>query len=308
MRSSTRAVIVMGLLFAAAQIGAIMMANSVLGEEYEAFEDPNDPMIPIYYLCAIIIFTLAVLYIVKKRRDNLVRVFFLGAIAYTLFIVLWAVTSSLDPSLFSLLMALLVAAVLTYLLIKRPEWYVIDVVGLLVAVGVTAILGISLDILPVMVLLVALAIYDAVSVYGTKHMVTLADGVTKMKLPILLVIPKRMSYSYLDQRPLKQELDEGTEREAMFMGLGDIIIPGVLVTSSFYFLSSDSLHGLPGNLTVALGTLAGALVGFAVLMHYVLRGNPQAGLPLLNGGAIAGYVVSYLLVFQDLSMGITTPW
>lgn len=308
MRSSTRAVIVMGLLFAAAQVGAMLMAGSVLGEEYEAFEDPNDPMIPIYYLCAIIAFTLAVLYIVKKKRDRLVRVFFLGAIGYTLFIVLWAVTSSLDPSLLSLLLALLVAAVLTYLLVKRPEWYVIDTVGLLVAVGVTAILGISLNILPVMVLLVALAIYDAVSVYGTKHMVALADGVTKMRLPILLVIPKRMSYSYLEQRPLKQELDEGTEREAMFMGLGDIIIPGVLITSAFYFLSSDMLHGIPGNLGVALGTLAGALIGFAVLMRYVLKGNPQAGLPLLNGGAIAGYAVSYLLVFQDLSMGITIPW
>jgi presenilin-like A22 family membrane protease len=59
---------------------------------------------------------------------------------------------------------------------------------------------------------------------------------------------------------------------------------------------------------VALGTLIGALVGFSILMRYVLKGNPQAGLPLLNGGAIAGYIIAYLVAFGDLSLGITLPW
>jgi presenilin-like A22 family membrane protease len=66
--------------------------------------------------------------------------------------------------------------------------------------------------------------------------------------------------------------------------------------------------GLHGNIIVAMGTLVGALVGFALLMRYVLKGNPQAGLPLLNGGAIVGYLVTYLLVFEDLSFGITLAW
>jgi presenilin-like A22 family membrane protease len=37
----------------------------------------------------------------------------------------------------------------------------------------------------------------------------------------------------------------------------------------------------------------------------VLKGNPQAGLPLLNGGAIIGYVLAYLLVFQNFNFGIS---
>lgn len=307
-RPSTKAVIVMASLFAFAQIGALLMIEAALGEEYQAFEDPNDPMIPIYYVIAIVLFTFLVLYIIKKRRENVVRIVFLGAVAYTMVIVLWAALSALGLGVASLLLSMVISAVLTYLLVKRPEWHIIDVTGMLVAIGVIGILGISLQILPVLILLIALAVYDAVSVYGTKHMVALADGVTQMRLPILLVVPKKLHYSYMKQKPLKQEIDEGGEREAMFMGLGDIIIPGVLISSAYYFLDTAAVAGIPGNLLVAFGTMAGALAGFAILMRFVLRGNPQAGLPLLNGGAVAGYIASYLLVFGDLSLGMTIPW
>lgn len=91
----------------------------------------------------------------------------------------------------------------------------------------------------------------------------------------------------------------------MFMGLGDVIIPGVLVVSSFVYLDRSVLvFGIVGNLIVALMTLAGTVVGFAILMRFVMKGNPQAGLPLLNSGAILGYFSSYLVVFGDLSFGI----
>jgi presenilin-like A22 family membrane protease len=42
-----------------------------------------------------------------------------------------------------------------------------------------------------------------------------------------------------------------------------------------------------------------------MLMRFVLKGKPQAGLPLLNGGAIVGYALSYVLVYGSLSLGIT---
>lgn len=302
----------MGLLFLVAQVGALLMVSTVLGEEYQAFEDPNDPMIPIYYIAAIVLFTLLVLYIIRKKRESLVKVIFLGAVAYTMFLVTWLVLAEIAPEAadgwLAFFGALVITGVLTYSLVKKPEWYVVDATGMLVAIGVIGILGISLKILPVMVLLIALAVYDAISVYGTKHMVALADGVTQMRLPILLVIPKRLDYSYLKQRPLREEMEEKKEREAMFMGLGDVIIPGVLISSAFYCLGDDAVAGVPGNLLVALGAIVGALVGFAILMRFVLKGNPQAGLPLLNGGVIAGYAVAYLLVFGDASLGIEMPW
>ncbi len=169
----------------------------------------------------------------------------------------------------------------------------------------TAIIGISFGVLPALVFLIALAAYDAVAVYKTKHMITLADAVSGLRLPILLVIPKRLPYSFLQQKRLTEQLDEGEERAAMFMGLGDIIIPGILVVSAFANLpNAITSLGIGANLLVAMATLIGTMIGFALLMRFVLTGRPQAGLPLLNGGAILGYLASYYLFYGDLTFGI----
>lgn len=298
----------MGIIFAVSQLGALFMAWAFLGPEWQFFEDPNDPLIPLYYIAAVVLFTLAILYIMKKKREDLVRIIFLGAVTYTIFFVILMMVAGVVGGVIPLIVSVAITAVIAYYLVKKPEWYVIDAAGILMSIGIIGMFGISLGILPVLILLIVLAVYDAVSVYGTKHMVALADGVTKMRLPILLVIPKKRGYSYLTQKPLMQQLEEGGEREAMFMGLGDVIIPGILITSAFYFLSDDALWGMTANLAIALGTLVGALIGFAILMRFVLKGNPQAGLPLLNGGAIAGYIVTYLVAFREFSFGIVLPW
>jgi len=308
MDAAVRSVIFMALIFVVSQLGAMVMVSSVLSEEEAAFENPNDPLIPIFYVLAMIAFTFVVLYIIKKKRVQVVRVVFLGAVGFTIFYVLLVIMILFDTGFIALAASIALTVLIMYLLAKKPEWYIIDAAGMLVAVGVIGIFGISLEILPVMILLIALAVYDAVSVYGTKHMVALADGVTQMRLPILLVIPKKRGYSYLKAKPLKEQLKDGEEREAMFMGLGDVIIPGVLIASAFNFLPADVVAGVGGNLLVALGALIGAVIGFAALMTFVLKGNPQAGLPLLNGGTIIGYAVSYLIVFGDLSFGMSVPW
>ena len=308
MDASLRTTILMGMVFAIAQFGALAMIWAFLGKDMQVFENPNDPLIPIYYIVAVLLFTFAILYIIKRRRENIVRIVFLGAVAYTIFFVFLIILSKFVRDEASFAISLAATGIFTYYLIKKPEWYVVDAAGIVMAMGVIGIFGISLGILPTMILLVALAIYDAISVYGTKHMVALADGVTKMRLPILLVIPKKRGYSYLNQKPLMQQLDEGEEREAMFMGLGDIIIPGVLIASAFNFLPEKMIGDVSGGLLVAMGALLGSLIGFAVLMTFVLKGRPQAGLPLLNGGAIIGYGIAYLLIFENLSFGISMPW
>src|SRR5436309_2024352 len=154
-------------------------------------------------------------------------------------------------------------------------------------------------------LLIALAIYDAWAVYRTKHMITLADELTSQRLPILLVIPKKAGYSFREQKSLRAQVAAGEEREAMFIGLGDLIIPGIMSVSAFTFLTAPgrSFAGLAPNAFVALGTVLGSLVGFFFLMRFVLKGNPQAGLPLLNGGALLGFLLTNLLAFGYLNLG-----
>ncbi|HKZ64427.1 MAG TPA: presenilin family intramembrane aspartyl protease PSH [Thermoplasmata archaeon] len=299
-------------LLVVAQLAALALAPVFVLNTQPVFENPEDPLNSLVYILLILAFTGLILLVVRLRRGNIVKYVILGAMFFTMllvfyliFFILFAAANSpwADPLAF--LEAMVISGALTYALAKYPEWYLVDAVGVSVAAGVTAILGFSFAILPALLLLIGLAVYDAISVYKTKHMVTLADAATSQRLPIMIVIPRKRGYSFLRQKSIKQQIASGEEREAMFMGLGDVIIPGVLVVSSFVYLDRSVLvFGIVGNLIVALMTLAGTVVGFAILMRFVMKGNPQAGLPLLNSGAILGYFSSYLVVFGDLSFGI----
>ncbi len=313
MAKDVRPIIAMAALLVLAQLTALALAPAFAQTTGPVFEDTENPVNSLLYILLILVFTGIILLVVRIRRGNVVKYVILGAMFLTMLLVLYlpfymlflAVGSPLADPL-ATLEAVVISAALTYALAKYPEWYLVDAVGISVAAGVTAILGISFAILPALLLLIGLAVYDAISVYKTKHMVTLADAVATQHLPILLVIPKTRHYSFLRQRSLKQQIASGEEREAMFMGLGDIIIPGILVVSASISLGDRgaTVLGVGGNLVVALVTLIGTLFGFTLLMRYVVKGNPQAGLPLLNAGAILGYLISYYAVYRDLTFGV----
>jgi presenilin-like A22 family membrane protease len=153
--------------------------------------------------------------------------------------------------------------------------------------------GISLNISLVIILLIGMAVYDAISVYKTKHMIDLANTALNSRVPVMLVIPKTRDYSLInDRKSLKEKLKD-EKREAFFIGLGDIVFPGILFASTFNNLPSN-------NLPIALSVTAGTLLGFIALMRTVVKGKPQAGLPYLSSGAILGYLVSSYLVFGRL--------
>ena len=175
---------------------------------------------------------------------------------------------------------------MTALLIVFPEWYVIDISGVLVATGATAIFGVSLAIIPTLLLLVLLAIYDFISVYKTKHMVRLAEGVMDLKLPIMFVVPRRWGYQY---RQTSGKIEPGQEREAYFMGLGDAVMPSMLAVSANAFLKAPGIWFINYP---ALGAMIGTLISYAVLMYIVATvKKPQAGLPFLCTGAIVGFLL-----------------
>ena len=202
-----------------------------------------------------------------------------------------------------LLAGLIVAIILMILLYVHSEWYVVNTVGVLVGSGVIVMLGVTFVPTLIMIFMIAAAIYDAWAVYSSKHMLALADTMIGLRLPILLVAPQEKGYSFIDEtvsmkemntppseRPKATSAPKKKGKDAMFMGLGDVIFPGMLVLSAAQYI-----EGTDGFL-VAMTTLLGGLVGYFALMTYVARGRAQAGLPLLNGGAILGYIIGGLLI------------
>jgi presenilin-like A22 family membrane protease len=157
-----------------------------------------------------------------------------------------------------------------------------------------------MTILPALMLLVILAVYDALSVYKTRHMVSLAEGVIKIKAPLLFVVPKSRSYSFRKDAAtvsssLAQDQPGGSaessspaarKRGAFFLGLGDAIIPTILVVSAYTSLPVGGFLGI--NLPT-IGAMLGTYIGFMALMT-TSRDKPQAGLPFLNSGVILGFL------------------
>jgi len=292
-------VILMGGLFVLIHGLALLVTGPFEDAGMQAFEDSGDPMNLVFFFFIIIAMTLVILFIAKYWKKQLIQFIILGAVGYTSFYVFLPLLALIVSGWWPLILSIAFAVILTVTLFKYPEWYIIDACGVIVGAGAIAIFGISLDIFLVMILLIVLAIYDAISVYKTKHMIDLADTVMDLKLPVLLVVPKIRKYSLLKEtKSLKEKLKDDEERDAFFMGLGDIIMPGILVAS---------VYNIENGLPIALSVILGTLVGFAILMMFVLKGKPQAGLPCLCGGAILGYVISSLILHGAL-LGITMPF
>ena len=313
------------LLFLLVQLGALALVPTFDAAGYQTVEDPSDPTNSLLYIGAILVATAAMLAAFKFDLQWVVRGFVVLATAS----LSWYVFSVLLPPLPAIGASVVVAAAL----LVHPEWYVIDTAGVVMGAGAAGLFGISFGLLPALVLLTVLAVYDAISVYGTEHMLDLAEGVMDLNLPVVLVVPTTLSYSLRgaatdvgsgddesggdgsedDARDGRDTDDSATDsddvpgpdgdesgiRDAFFIGLGDAVIPTVIVASAAFFLPAEltpslGVPGLPALTLPALTAMVGTFAGLFTLLWMVLKGRPHAGLPLLNGGAIGGYLVGAL--------------
>ena len=293
----------------------------------------------LFELVMIFLFTIVVIWLARKGLQVFIKGIVFFALGYSLLMALQPILSivfwllGLQNGDVAVVILLGVTVGMMYTLHRFPEWYVVNTVGLLVGSGVIVMLGIAFVPVLIILFMVLAAIYDHWAVNGSKHMLELADTMIDLKLPVLLVAPKSTDYTFLGQKGdvMEKSHDEpavpvespmppkkAKSRDALFMGLGDVIFPGMLVISSITFLpevgpvvfdfwGGDSIPIHLGPMLVGMGTLVGGLVGYAALMTQVARGKAQAGLPLLNGGSILGYLISGTIAigFDKLWQDIT---
>ena len=294
----------------------------------------------------ILIFTFVIIWLARKGMEAIIKAIIFLALGYSLFLAIGPFVA-IFLSLLGMggmnewMVATLSLTVgLMYTLHRFPEWYVVNSIGVLVGAGVITMIGIAFVPVLIIFFMVMAAVYDHWAVNKSKHMLELADTMIGMKLPVLLVAPKSLDYSFIEQdgdvmretdledhrirntddgegqiiRSEKDEPGNPKGRDALFMGLGDVIFPGMLVISSITFLPEIGpivfdFWGDPtkpvhlGPMIVGMGTLVGGLLGYIALMTQVARGRPQAGLPLLNGGSILGYLVS-----GTIALGLGNLW
>ncbi len=364
------------LIFLLVQLGALALVPTFYEQGFQTVEDPSNPVNSLVYIGAILVVTVLMLAAFKYDLHWAVR----GVIVFTSAMLSWYVFAAVVPVELHVggvnVLPLLLAGGVGLALYFYPEWYVIDAAGVLMGAGAAALFGISFGLLPALVLLGFLAVYDAVSVYGTEHMLDLASGVMRLRIPVVLVVPLSLSYSLLDEEfegegesddadadagaggargsdaagdrgdgsadaataanggRADAETDDaggadagdGTDpdgggeetdrtegvsiedRDVFFIGLGDAVMPTVMVASAAFFApeaaASLGVSFLPALNLPALLAMVGTFVGLGVLLRAVLKGRPHAGLPLLNGGAIGGYLLGSVLAGVPLAEAV----
>jgi len=189
----------------------------------------------------------------------------------------------------------LISGVLVAWWFTTDHWLATNIVGSLIAVLVIVRLGVDVSVGPIILLFGLLAVYDALAVYVTGHMVTLAQGIRELEipLPMLLELPLEDSSG--------ETITDGGEPMAV-LGLGDIVIPGVVVVSATVFLPASGVIGIAT--LPALGAMTGAVAGLLTVFVLFDSGRAHAGLPPLFVGCVGGYLIGAVLSGVPISTAL----
>ena len=238
--------ILFGLITAQTLIQQIYVEESIK----PMVDDPSSPASTIQILLYIVGATGVMLVLIKMGLTGIIKAFmylaFFSGTLITLTVMLGFYGVPLSLALFLLF------------IYRNNEVIVLDVCLIPAIAGLGAFLGASLDLLPALILLVALTVYDFLAVFKTKHMVTLAkSGDT---LPFMVKVP--------------------VGGRTLGLGTGDLAIPLAFTVSTF------RAYGMG----YAIPTMLGGLMGLTVLFYYttseergVLPALPPLAVGLLFG-------------------------
>jgi len=138
--------------------------------------------------------------------------------------------------------------------------------------GVGTIFGISMGILPLLLFLILLSIYDFLSVFATKHMVEMAEFIVK----------KDMAFTVTARAP---PLKPGEKEQRIDLGTGDMIAPIMLEVSAWNISPIASAC-----------VFIGAVVSMGLFLTLVFRKKMVLpALPPIVLGMIVGLLAGYLL-------------
>jgi len=165
----------------------------------------------------------------RYKLDSVIKLVIYLGLFFGMGITLWGVFGGIGVLL------AFPAFILTYW--KRDSLAAVNAMLILALPGIGSWIGASLAFTPSLILLVGLAVYDLIAVFGTKHMVTLAEG-AKGKLPLMFGIP-------VGERILS-------------LGTGDLAIPLVFTVS----VLRD--HTMMHAAVTGLGGLAGLIALFFI--------------------------------------------
>ena len=228
---------------------------------------------------AIFLLALILFFVFAPRHQRMANFFFRFFLILIVFVGAQIVAGTIVNPPTDLFIAL--GAVLVFIFLRN---ILVHNLGVIIGIaGVASIFGLALSPKIALLLLVVLSFYDILSVYVTKHMITMARNMIKSGAPFGFIVPSEGGSFFQDKR----EAQAGLGEQFMILGSGDVGLPLILACS---------LAGLYINqaIVVALFSLAGLLLTHLIFVNQKVR-KPMAALPPIATMAIIGYLVSLLM-------------
>jgi len=294
MQNLHKSILAIGMVFAFVQIIGMVIAERLFIMDTKAFADPNNVAIPFYYLIAAVLLTVFIIWMIRRNMDRVLERIWMVLTVFLLFTSLVILIELFVGTIFVML-ALPLAISLAYILFKTKKWYLQMMCAIMLAVVMVGTFGASITPLVAIVFLTIFAVYDYISVYVTKSMQKIISPFKDSVIPIFIQMPLEGKKFDSQNNPIK--------RTWRIVGLGDIIIPGFLIASTVH-LPRDSMYFLTTNTWLGLFIMLGSIIGISTCLLFVDRKGTQAGLPFLNTSAISAYVIGYVLLYRDLSLGV----
>lgn len=267
-----------------------------VGAVEPALGQPENPMNALYLLGYILVVTLIILLVIKFKKSVItvlegLAIFFASMIVFQLLVPI----SIPIPYLGLFPLGILLALLLTYVHLKKRTYLTQNIALVFAVSGAGAVLGASLGVLPVLLFILALGVYDFISVFYTKHMLYLAKAITEKPRAFTAALPSNIkSYGQgskereQEQRKMKKS-SQGKEGHGhtFQLGGGDLAIP-------LMFTVSTMRVGLMHSLATAIG----ALVALIILFSYVIRkpGIALPALPPITAGGLIGFLISVIVI------------
>lgn len=218
-------------------------------------EDPEDVSNALALIVYILAFTAGILIGIKLFKGK--HLYFLLKAVETLAILgsSWIVFAVFVNSLIAALLSIILVGLRN---IFSKNIMLRNISTILATAGAGALLGVSLGILPVLVFVIALAVYDLIAVFKTKHMVVMAKAISSRNLAFTFAMP--------------------TQNHTFELGAGDLVIPLLFASAA---LKTSSMTGLAAMIP-SLVVLIGSILGLVVTINYTSKniGKAIPALPL----------------------------
>ena len=218
---------------------------------------------PFYYLVYIIIAGLAVptaviLLLVKYHKLKLLNIAMIVLFIFVMYsfsdlfmldIYVFGLHGNLNSNgallaIFSLMVYIL-PVILTVYYFKYASKYGKNALNVIIFVSMSAIISLYLNIITALILIAIISVYDYISVFITKHMMTLANAFSGNSFGGISLMSRKK------------------KRDSVFLGGGDLAFPAILANEFFLHYS----------VTAGVFAVIGAVIGLAIILFFGKNGK-----------------------------------